>query len=273
MRPQCMYTAIVGGDARGARAVTAALRALVTVSTIIRRIVRSLRTRLGLRLRRAGAPLARLRLAVGRSPLSERWGSDRGRALCRHYLRLFLAECAADIRGHCLEFDSGRYTRMFGRAVEKIDVLHVDDSNPRATIVGDLTRPNRIPSDTFDCIVCTHVLHLIYEVDAAIADLHRILKPGGVLLVAVPHVSMVSGSFPEYWRFTPDGLRAALAKRFGEAAVTVRAYGSSLTAAGQIRGLAAHEFTRSELAFSDPRFAVEVCGRAVKAAPPGAGQA
>jgi predicted SAM-dependent methyltransferase len=38
-------------------------------------------------------------------------------------------------------------------------------------------------------IICTHVLHIIADLDTAIWELYRILKPGGVLLVAVPQAT------------------------------------------------------------------------------------
>jgi SAM-dependent methyltransferase len=208
---------------------------------------------------------ARARLTFGTKPLSYLWGFDRGLPVHRHYLDQFLQEFACDIRGHCLEFQNPGYTLRFGgSAVEKLDILHIDDTNPLATIVADLTRPNEIPSNQFDCIVCTHVLHVIPEVDTAVAEMHRILKPGGVLLVTVPHVSMCDPGFHELWRFTPEGLCLVLAKAFGPGDVTVRAYGNSLTAAGEIRGLIAHEFSQATLDYHDPRFAVEVCARAFK---------
>ena len=46
--------------------------------------------------------------------------------------------------------------------------------------------------------------------------------------------------------------------------VVVRAYGNSLTAAGEIRGLICEEFSEAQLQRHDPRFAVEVCARAIK---------
>jgi hypothetical protein len=55
-----------------------------------------------------------------------------------------------------------------------------------------------------------------------------------------------------------------LSRVFGPEHVTWRAYGNSLTAAGEIRGLASHEFERRELDSHDMRFAVEVCARGVK---------
>lgn len=209
---------------------------------------------------------ARVRLTVGVEPLSYLWGSDRGLPIHRYYLNQFLQHFASDIRGHCLEFNDPGYTRYFGgSAVEKVDVLHIDETNPLATVVADLTKPNDIPTNRFDCIICTHVLHIIGDLDKAVAELYRILKPQGVLLVAVPQVSMCDPGFHELWRFTSEGLALVLTKAFGKENVTVKAYGNSLTAVGEIRGVVAHEFSESALNYHDPRFAVEVCGRAHKA--------
>jgi SAM-dependent methyltransferase len=212
------------------------------------------------------APLARLRLAVSIHPLSYLWGSDRGMEIARFYLEhLFFQEFSSDIYGHCLEFREDYYTSRFGGdKVVTIDILDKEEGSPNTTIVADLTQPNDIPSNLFDCIICTHVLHLIFEVNQAVSHLYRILKPNGVLLVAVPHVSMCDPNWHECWRFTKEGLYLMLAKVFEGENITMRAYGNSLTAAGEIRGLAAHEFTKTELNYHDHRFAVEICARAVK---------
>jgi hypothetical protein len=208
---------------------------------------------------------ARLQITIGPQPLSQVWGLDRGLPIHRHYLAHFLSEFSPVIRGHCLEFQEDSYTTRFGGlAVEKLDILHLDHTAPQATIVADLTKPNSIPSDSFDCIICTHVLHVVLHLDKLIAELYRILKPGGSLLVAVPHISMCGARSHEIWRFTPEGLAAILGKAFGAENVTVCAYGNSLIAAGEIRGLVTHEFSDVELNYQDPRFAIEVCARATK---------
>jgi glycosyltransferase involved in cell wall biosynthesis len=207
----------------------------------------------------------RLQMDVGVQPASYLWGTDRGLPVHRYYLDLFLAEFASDIRGHCLEFQDPQYAPRFGGAsVTKLDILHVDETNPEATIVADLTRPNQLPDSLFDCIVCTHVLHMILDVQTAISEMFRILKPGGTLLIAVPQVSMYGPEYGEVWRFTPHGLETLLLNVFSPANVVVRPYGNSLTAAGEIRGVVSSEFLTSELNTHDARFAVEVCARAVK---------
>jgi SAM-dependent methyltransferase len=210
------------------------------------------------------ATQGRLQMDIGVEPLSYRWGTDRGLPVHRYYLEQFLAEHASDVHGHVLEFQDPQYVRRFGGArVTALDSLHIDDSNPEATLVADLTKPNSLAGDRFDCIICTHVLHMIADVPRALRELCRLLKEGGVLLVAVPHVSMF-GAPGEIWRFTPLGLESLLSQAFGPDQVTVRSYGNSLTAAGEIRGTVATEFLRSELEQHDRRFAVEICARATK---------
>lgn len=200
-------------------------------------------------------------------PRSLLWGFDRGLPVHRHYIDLFLTEFAADIRGDCLEFQDRTYLDKFsGPQVRARDVIHLDESNPHATLIADITKPAAMPRHRYDCIICTHVLHSIFDLHAALDGLYRSLRPGGVLLAAVPHISMCDEGFEEYWRFTPLGLRTLMAKAFGDDHVTVRAYGNSIVAAGELRGMVSDEFTDAELHTHDARFATEICGRAVKAA-------
>jgi SAM-dependent methyltransferase len=219
--------------------------------------------------RRLAALSARLRLPLGVRPVSPVSGWDRGTAMNRYYLAHFLHTVAADIAGECLEFQADLYTSRFGGdKVVRVDILHKEAGNPQATLVADLTAPNALPSQAYDCIVCTYVLHVIAEVHTAVAELYRLLKPGGVLLVAVPHLARHSAADHELWRFTPAGLQRLLARVFGAEQVVVRAYGNSLTAAGFIRGLAAEDFTAAELdRHHDPAYAVGLFARACKLPP------
>jgi SAM-dependent methyltransferase len=198
-------------------------------------------------------------------PLSYAWGVDRGLPVHRMHLERFLSRYAADIKGHCLEFQEPRYVPRFGgTAVRKLDILHADHTNPRATLVADLTKSNTLPDARFDCIVCTHVLQSIFDVQQAVAELHRILAPGGVLLVAEPQISQCDSRYDELWRFTRDGLTRLLLTAFAPAELTTQAYGNSLTAAGELRGMVAAEFSEDVLSTHDYRFATEICARAVK---------
>jgi SAM-dependent methyltransferase len=206
-----------------------------------------------------------MRLALGLLPLSARRGYDRGLPVHRYYIEQFLREFASDISGHCLEFQRDHYTSRFGGdKVSKLDILHKEEGNSSATIVADLTKPNHLPDNVFDCIICTCVLHVILDVDRAVMELKRLLKPGGALLVTVPHISLAYPPYHEFWRFTPEGLFVVLAKTFRVENITMRCYGNSLTAISDLRGLVADELTKAELQYHDESFAVEVCARAIK---------
>jgi SAM-dependent methyltransferase len=208
---------------------------------------------------------ARVQLTVGVLPLCPPGSWDRGTPINRYYLEGFLQDFSSDIFGHCLEFLADHYTSRFGGdRVTKLDILHKENGNKDATIVADLTKPNHIPSDRFDCIICTYVLHSVFDLDKATSELFRILKPGGVLLVAVPGFNRTYAESHPLWFFTPEGLHLVLARVFGAENVIVHAYGNSLTAAGYLRGLATHEFTKAELDYHTPEFAVGVFARARK---------
>lgn len=210
--------------------------------------------------------MLRARLGRGVPPFSDRWFA-RGKPVHRYYLEQFLAQNALDIRGHCLEFQEDSYTTRFGGAqVTRLDILHKerDERAAQATLYADLTHDNAVPSGTFDCIICTYVLNSVEEPQAFVDQLYRLLRDGGVVLVAVPDITVSYPEYSEMWRFAPLGLQRLLERSFGIGAVQARSYGNSLTCAGEIRGLAKHDFSCSELDFNDPRFGLITCARAVK---------
>lgn len=211
--------------------------------------------------------LARTRLLFGVQPLAQQW-FERGFPIHRYYLEHFLQTHASDIRGHCLEFQEDSYTTRFGGTrVTALDILHKerDALSGHATLIADLTRPNSIPSDTFDCIICTYVLHVIADIDRLVAELHRILRTNGVLLVAVPDITINYPEHNELWRFTAKGLRQVLGTVF-EGSIEAVSFGNSLVAAGELRGLTVKDFSPATLSYQDARYGLLTCARALKAA-------
>ena len=204
------------------------------------------------------------------TPVSRVYGFDRGLPIDRYYIERFLSDYAADIRGHVLEIGDNTYTRKFGggRATQS-DVLHAVEGNPQATMVGDLTCAEHIPSETFDCIICTQTFLFIYNVRAAIQTLYRVLKPGGVLLVTVAGVSHQISRYDmdrwgDYWRFTSLSARLLFEEMFPATNVKVRAYGNVLAAMAFLQGLAVDDLHQEELDYCDPDYEVSVAVRAVK---------
>jgi len=205
-------------------------------------------------------------------PISKHWGCDRGQAVDRYYIENFLNSHVDDIHGHVLEVGDSRYTQKFGGArVVKSDILHVQEGAPGATIVADLARADNVSSDTFDCIILTQTLMYVYDVHAAIENLYRIMKPGGILLTTFPGISKIyrlgMNLWGEYWRFTTLSAQKLFQEVFGEGTVEVRAYGNVLSAIAFLHGLAAQELRKNELDYNDPDYEVIISARAVKHPP------
>jgi hypothetical protein len=202
------------------------------------------------------------------SPISDRWGFDRGTPIDRYLIENFLDECRADISGDCLEIKDTGYTTQFGSNVRSADVLDIDPSNPHATIVSDLADTASVEPERFDCFIVTQTLQFVYDLGAATRTAHLLLRPGGVLLLTVPAVSRIDraiGVDGEFWRFTAAGCDALLGEIFGPANVHVRSYGNVLTAVSFLMGLAAEDLSRRELHYHDEFFPVLIGARAVKA--------
>lgn len=202
-------------------------------------------------------------------PLSRHFGFERGQPIDRAYVEAFLERRADDIRGRTMEIGDASYTRQYGGSrVTQADVLHVHAGNPEATIIGDLANADHIPTDTFDCVVLTQTLHLIYDVPAAIRTIHRILAPGGVLLATVPGISQIDvGEWRDtwYWSFTVLSVQRLFADHFASPDVTIDAQGNVLAAVAFLEGLASDELRPDELAVVDPAYPVTITIRARKA--------
>jgi SAM-dependent methyltransferase len=216
---------------------------------------------------KSDANLSSLRRIVPFNPND--FGESRGQCIDRYYIEKFLTENAGDVRGHVLDFADDTYARRFGGSrVTKTDVLHVCEGNPCATIVADLAQGEQIPSDSFDCILCTQVLLLIYDVHAAVRTLYRILKPGGVALVTAPGIQKLDRvdmeREGEYWRFTDLSLRRLFEEVFPSDRVEVKAYGNVLTAIAFLHGFAVEDLRRRDLEYHDPEFQLSIALRAVK---------
>lgn len=157
------------------------------------------------------------------------------------------------------------YAERLGDGMTSIDVLDVSASNPLATLVADLAAADAVPSDRFDCFILTQTLQLIYDAAGAVRHVHRLLRPGGVVLATVPVASRITDQRGlDYWRFTPAACSRLFGDVFGPGCVAVHAHGNVLACIAFLAGMAQEELTPAELDFDDPRFPLLVTIRAVK---------
>ena len=201
-------------------------------------------------------------------PFTENFGFDRGQPIDRYYIENFLDEHSSDVRGRVLEVGDDSYSRRFGGSrITHQDVLHVVPNFPGATITGDIANAPQIPSNTFDCVIFTQTLQYVFDASAAIATLHRILKPAGVLLLTVPGLSRLlqdqADRESDNWRFTSFSVRRLLEPHF-KSNVEIRPFGNLLAGIAVLAGLATEDLEREELDLSDFTFQVLICARAKK---------
>ena len=100
------------------------------------------------------------------------------------------------------------YRPLFGDRIQRYVTLDVI-----ATVLVDVVgKGQQLPlkSSTFDVVIATGVFEYFPEPRLAAAEIHRVLKPGGHLMLSVASV------YPrvvedEHWRYLPAGLRSVLA--------------------------------------------------------------
>ncbi|CAN5750996.1 hypothetical protein BH18ACT15_BH18ACT15_13640 [soil metagenome] len=225
-------------------------------------------------LKRAARKLTRQRVKAIRwgdlrrtEPVSPDWGFERGTPVDRYYIERFLEQNRRDIRGRVLEVLEPRYTTMFGSGVTYSEVVHVEEGYPQTTVVADLSDGEGLTSDHYDCVILTQTLQCIPDTGAAVRTLHRILKPGGVVLATIPTITRISrydmDRWGDYWRMTTRGARYFFDPVFDDD-VVVEAFGNVLVATAFLHGVAAEELTSDELSVVDPDFEFLVAVRARK---------
>ncbi|MFC5269473.1 glycosyltransferase [Adhaeribacter terreus] len=203
------------------------------------------------------------------SPFSNDFGYKRGGPVDRYYIENFLAQEAGTIKGRTLEIGDNSYTMAFGKnGVTKSEILHVNDKNPQATIIGDISHAPHIADNSFDCIILTQTLHLIYDFKAAMQTCHRILKPGGTLLLTVPGITPIDqGEWKEtwYWSFTDKAMQKITAETFPGGNTNINAFGNVFAATAFLYGMGLPEVPRHKLDHHDPHYQVIITVKAQKA--------
>jgi SAM-dependent methyltransferase len=104
------------------------------------------------------------------------------------------------MKGKCLQV--GFRGKPYG---ENWDVLDLYDTSPHVNLRLDIM-DTKLEKDTYDMVVASAILEHVPYPGRAVDEMHRILKPGGRVFVAVPFNQPYHPSPFDFFRFTPDGI-------------------------------------------------------------------
>jgi hypothetical protein len=197
-------------------------------------------------------------------PFSSNWGIDRGTPVDRYFADAFFEENGGIITGKVLEIQDTVHAKRFGVNVRHADSIDIDEKF-QPTFVCDLARAEAVvPSNSYDCFLAPYTFPFIKDLEDALRNTMRIIKPGGSILATMSVLTPVFSECPEYWRMTEDGWRALLHRVWAGHEVEVRTHGNCLTAMSSVLGLAQEELKTRELDRHDPRVPVVISVKARK---------
>ena len=202
-------------------------------------------------------------------PVSRDFGFSRGTPIDRYYIAAFLKKYSTDIKGVALEIAESKYAKQFDNGVTSFEILHVDKANRKATIIGDLSKPDNLPENKIDCFICTQTLNFIFDLKEAIKGCYKLLNKEGVFLGTVGGITQISrydmDRWGDYWRFTDLSIRKLFEERFGAENITIETFGNVFAANAFLQGIAVEDIQNMDiLDVRDQDYQVTIGIRAIK---------
>ncbi len=126
------------------------------------------------------------------------------RKITRERLSLFIEKYANSAYTLDIGCANSPYSKFFKNRVG-FDIAE----GPSVDVVGDAhTLP--FEDSKFEQILCTEVLEHLHTPERAIAEMERVLKPGGTLLLTTRFLFPIHDAPHDYFRYTKYGLRHLL---------------------------------------------------------------
>ena len=152
----------------------------------------------------------------------------------RHLTAAFMAQYDATksalerfVRGHVIDLGAGEspFAEIVRPQSTRYDTLDTSCDRQAVTFVADIQNMPEVDSEQYDTALCLQVLEHVPEPAAALRECSRVLRPGGMLILSVPHLSRLHDEPHDYYRYTCHGL-AHLAAQAGFVVQEMHPYGS-----------------------------------------------
>jgi SAM-dependent methyltransferase len=148
-------------------------------------------------------------------PTLARWSAMRRNFPGHSVLRMLQNEFIPNlpISGKVLDVGGGRRAKYLDQLPSGIDLLSVNiDPGIQPTHVVQPGERLPFADGTFDTVICFNTLEHIYDSPAVLADIFRVLIPGGKVHVTVPFMFRIHGHPDDYLRATPSWWRETFAR-------------------------------------------------------------
>lgn len=122
---------------------------------------------------------------------------------------IYFKEHLAKESGTLLDLGAG--PQQFKELTSSFTTTAVDkDSYPGIDVIADITQPLPFSENSYNVVMLSHTLEHISEPYTLLRECYRVLKPGGLLILAVPFMVLEHQGPYDYYRYTQHGLRYLL---------------------------------------------------------------
>ncbi len=201
-------------------------------------------------------------------PVSKAFGYDRGYSIGRYYIDRFIEKNKKYIKGTVVEIGDRRYSDKFGsKNIESYCFKFQQEEEDKFDIVGDLSTGKGIIPDFADCFIVTQTLDFIFDLDSAIENIIKILKPNGSALITVSGISPISRTdmddYGHFRCFTDLFLRKSFSKYINNKNIEIETFGNVKTSAAYLYGCPVKMIEKDELLYHDRDYQM-VIGAVIK---------
>lgn len=119
-------------------------------------------------------------------------------------------------RGKLLDVGCGKmpFRQYIEGQLETYDGLDVDRRSAKTRFLADAHDMSEIPTGSYDTVISVSALEHMARPWIVLEEMRRVCRPGGRIVVCVPHLSRLHEEPHDYFRFSPYGL-AALGRSAG----------------------------------------------------------
>lgn len=128
------------------------------------------------------------------------------------HLAVSLPLARAHLKGRLLDVGCGDmpFRSALEGQVTAYDGLDFFPRSDRVRYVADAQDMHMIDAGAYDSVLCLEVLEHVPDPFRAMAEIGRVLRPGGALVLSVPHLSRLHDLPHDYYRYTRHGVEQLL---------------------------------------------------------------